>query len=295
LLALDKGGSISKKADRLTFRGLHQDFDKTIIDRLPQKAGVYYFHNERGDLIYIGKSTNIRKRIVQHLANENTSKAIEMKGQITDISHEITGSELIALLLESDEIKKHKPLFNRQQRRTSFTWGIFHYKDQNGYLRLNIEKNSKKYSPLISFSSNEEGKKQLYRLVEEFELCQKLCGLYSTDRACFHYGIHQCRGACICEEQPEAYNKRAQAAIDRFVFENNNFLIIDAGRHEDEKSVVCVENGNYQGFGFFRPDDTANNIDHIKECVKPYSDNRDIQTIIRGYLRNEKAEMIIKL
>jgi DNA polymerase-3 subunit epsilon len=56
-----------------------------------------------------------------------------------------------------------------------------------------------------------------------------------------------------------------------------------------------VENGNYRGFGFFSPEHTANNIDLIKDCVKPYSNNRDIQTIIRGYLRQEKAEMIIKL
>lgn len=295
LLALDTGGSFTKKADRLTFRGLHHLFDNTIIEKLPQKAGVYYFHNERGDLIYIGKSNNIRKRIIQHLANENTSRAIEMKSNIVTISHEITGSELVALLLESDEIKKHKPRFNRQQRRTSFTYGVFHYKDQNGYIRLNIEKNSKKYSPLISFSSQEEGKNQLHRLVEEFELCQKLCGLYTTDKACFHYGIHQCKGACIGEEPPEKYNERVQLAINRFEFENNNFLIIDCGRHEDEKSVVCVENGNYRGFGFFSPEHTANNIDLIKDCVRPYSNNRDIQTIIRGYLKQEKAEMLIKL
>ena len=295
LLELDKEGSINKKADRLTFRGLHPDFDKKILDTLPQTPGVYYFHNEEGKLIYVGKSNNIRKRIIQHLANESTNKAIEMKSKLVSIHYQETGSELIALLLESDEIKKHKPIFNRAQRRTSFTWGIFHYKDQNGYLRLNLEKNSKKFSPLVSFSSNEEGKNALHRFVEEFELCQKLCGLYASQGACFHYGIHQCKGACIGEEPPAEYNARVQKAIDRFEFKNSNFLIIDKGRNEDEKSVVSVMNGVYQGFGYFDPSFVDDNLDQILECIKPYNDNRDVQTIIRGYLKKEKAEKVIVL
>ncbi|MEA3443843.1 MAG: exonuclease domain-containing protein [Bacteroidota bacterium] len=295
LLELDTQGNISNKADRLAFRGLHQDFDKKIIEALPQQTGIYYFYNQEGAIIYIGKSNNIRKRIIQHLGNENSSRAIEMKGRIVDIGHEITGSELIALLLESDEIKRHKPVFNRAQRRTGFTNGIFYYKDQNDYFRLNIEKNRKKYSPLISFSSKEEGKKALFRMVEEFELCQKLCGLYSSDKACFHYGIGQCRGACIGKETPTDYNKRVQAAIDRFEFENSNFLIIDKGRSDDEKSVVCVENGCYIGFGYFAPEFTGDNLELIKDNIKAYSDNRDIQSIIRGYLKQRKAEKIIAI
>ncbi len=218
-----------------------------------------------------------------------------MKSRIADINYEITGSELVALLLESDEIKKHKPVFNRAQRRSTFTTGIFSYYDQNSYLRLQVGKNSGNNSPLTSFSSQEEAKNHMFRLVEEFNLCQKLCGLYITDGACFQYQIKECKGACIGEEPAESYNKRAEAAIAKYEYEQNNFLIIDSGREEDEKSVIHIENGKYQGFGYFKPEYTSSNINLIKDSVKSYTDNRDVQQIIRGYMNKKKQEKIIIL
>jgi len=92
---------------------------------IPEEPGVYYFYDEKGDLIYIGKSRNLRERIWTHLSNNTTGRAMEMRDMIADIDWELTGSELIALLLESAEIKKNKPLYNRAQRRTGFQWGIF--------------------------------------------------------------------------------------------------------------------------------------------------------------------------
>ncbi len=295
LLEKDKNKLINKQAKKLSFKGLNSLLDLSILKRLPKKTGVYYFYNNKNDIIYIGKSKNIRKRVISHLSNESTSKAIEMKSRIADIDYEITGSELIALLLESDEIKKHKPVFNRAQRRSTFTTGIFSYYDQNSYLRLHIGKNSGKDSPLSSFSSQDEAKNHLFNLVEEFSLCQKLCGLYITDGACFQYHINQCKGACIGKESAKDYNQRVEKAIEKYEYQQNNFLIIDTGRNDDEKSVIQIENGKYQGFGYFEPKYVNNNIEQLKESVKSYPDNRDVQQIIRGYLHKKKQERIILL
>ncbi|MEY2799544.1 MAG: hypothetical protein RI934_532, partial [Bacteroidota bacterium] len=81
-------------------------------------TGVYYFHNSNGDVIYVGKSKDIKKRIVQHFAAGKTKKAARMLEDVAHISIENTGSELIALLLESDEIKKIKPIYNTSQKRS---------------------------------------------------------------------------------------------------------------------------------------------------------------------------------
>ncbi|MBL0102711.1 MAG: nucleotide excision repair endonuclease [Bacteroidetes bacterium] len=99
-------------------------FDHKILDKLPETSGVYYMHNVAGDVIYVGKSTNIRKRILSHFNNKGTKKGIELRNAIHDISFEETGNELIALLLESEEIKKLQPIFNRLQRKTIFNHGI---------------------------------------------------------------------------------------------------------------------------------------------------------------------------
>ncbi|MBK8584044.1 MAG: GIY-YIG nuclease family protein [Bacteroidetes bacterium] len=91
-------------------------FDHKILDNIPEKPGVYYFHNEDGTTVYVGKSNNIRKRVLSHFSNKQSKKAIELRNSIKDISFEETGNELIALLLESEEIKKIQPVFNRMQK-----------------------------------------------------------------------------------------------------------------------------------------------------------------------------------
>ncbi|MCF6239852.1 MAG: ribonuclease H-like domain-containing protein [Bacteroidales bacterium] len=275
-----------------SMKGLHPEFDKGIIDKLPEKTGVYYFYDENSELIYIGKSINIHKRVLQHLSNSKTAKAVKMRSRIVDISFEETGSELIALLLESDEIKKHKPVFNRAQRRSFFQYGIYTFEDEQGYLRFEIRKNQGKEMPLTSYTSLQSAKSGLSAFCEEYELCQKLCGLYDTEGACFHYGIKQCKGACIGEELPADYNKRAKSLINKFEYESTNFLIIDKGRTAREKSVVKIEKGKYCGFGYFEPEITGDNVQLIAESTKPYNDNRDVQIIIKGFVSTNRLKLL---
>jgi DNA polymerase-3 subunit epsilon len=125
--ALTKNTRVSK---------LHPQLDISKIDNIPDEPGIYYFYNEKGDLIYIGKSRNLQQRITTHLSNNSTNRAMEMRDQIADIDWERTGSELIALLKESHEIKVNKPIYNRLQRRSVFQWGIFRYTDTNGYITV---------------------------------------------------------------------------------------------------------------------------------------------------------------
>ena len=80
---------------------LNPKLDISKIDTIPDEPGIYYFYNEKGDLIYIGKSRNLQQRISTHLSNNTTNRAMEMRDLIADIDWEVTGSELIALLRES--------------------------------------------------------------------------------------------------------------------------------------------------------------------------------------------------
>ena len=287
---------VEKNLQELTLKGLNTSLDRKIIDKLPCEPGVYYFYNDSGEIIYIGKSKNIKERVMSHLSNNGSKRAIEMRNQIADIGYEFTGNELVALLLESNEIKKHKPLYNKAQRRTGFQHGLYHYKDDNGYLRLKIDKNTTDELPLTSFTSQLSAKSHLFTLVEAFNLCQKLCGLFDTKGACFHYNIKQCNGACIGEEAPEIYNSRVKQAIEPYRFENKNFLVIDKGRSDGEKSVISVENGKYLGHGFIDFELNGNmEINDLKQCIKPFPDHRDVQQILRSYLKRNKVERIINL
>ena len=284
-----------KNLKDISLKGLNTNLDRKDIDNLPNKPGVYYFYDDKREIIYIGKSLNIHDRVMSHLTNYNTKRAIEMRNLISSISYEPTGSELVALLLESDEIKKHKPRFNRAQRRTSFPWGLYKFTGENGYIRLKIAKNDNGEIPLTTFSSHQTAKNNLFMLTEAFNLCQKLCGLFDTKGPCFQHQVHQCNGACIGKEAPELYNIRVKQAIEPFEFHRQNFLIIDKGRNNSEKSVIGIENGKYLGFGFFdMQSEIAKSTKDLKTVIKPYSDNRDVQQIIRSYLKRKKVERIIE-
>jgi DNA polymerase-3 subunit epsilon len=261
-------------------------------EALPEDTGVYYFHNEDGDIIYIGKSINIKKRVGSHFTqNLNNRKSIDIKSQVAGISYELTGSELVALLLESDEIKRHHPKFNRAQRRIRYFWGIYTRNHRNGYLGLyaaRLETKPNK-TPLTMCGSGHTAREILYSKVREFKLCMKLCGLYQTKTSCFDYQIKQCEGACIGEEAAEDYNARVEDAIATFNrYSLRTFLVLGKGRNKDEQSIVAIERGRYLGFGYVDKDIAINSFEEAKQHVKTYKDNLDVQKIIYGYLKQNK-------
>jgi len=273
---------------------LNPALDITILDRLPEDPGVYYFYDNKGKLIYIGKSKSIRHRVLSHLSNNSSKRAMEMRDSIADISWEETGNELIALIKESEEIKKNKPIYNRAQRRTGFQWGIYHYYDTRGFLCFRAGSLKEDEGLLSVFTSRETARNNLASIVEKYELCQKLCGLYDSENACFHHQVGICKGACCGEEVAASYNMRAKTALNDFLFSQDNFFIITSGRTPEERSAVKILKGKYSGYGFFDTNELGFGLTAIHDCIKEGKDNRDVQVIIKGYLKKNKVERIIR-
>ena len=211
---------------------------------------------------------------------------------IADIDFVVTGSELVALLFESDEIKTLKPLFNRAQRRSIFNYGLFESIDVNGYKNFEVAKVDGNRVPITNFQSLNTGKEYLFQLVENYELCQKLCGLYKTNGACFEYQIHKCNGACIGEESTKDYNHKFDLAIDALSFQHDNFFILEKGPEPGYKSVVQIKSSIYQGFGIVE-ERLLGDITELQSCIKPMKNNKDTQNIIRSYLRGNKCDILV--
>lgn len=273
---------------------LNPKLDIKIIDELPDEPGVYYFRDENHNLIYIGKSKNIRTRVMTHLSNNTSRRAMEMRDAIASIDWINTGNELIALLKESEEIKTNKPIYNRAQRRTGYQWGIYYYENKDSYICFEARSLKENNQLLSVFTSKEKARSQLISLVERYNLCQKLCGLYDAGDCCFHYQVGMCKGACCGEEVAASYNIRAREAMNGFVFSSENFFLIDRGRNDNEKSVVKIVNGKYQGYGFFDVNEVGFGLSAIHESIVVADDNRDIQIILKGYLKKNKVEKIIR-
>ncbi|MBK3516354.1 exonuclease domain-containing protein [Carboxylicivirga marina] len=273
--------------------GLHPNLSIDTIKKLPTQTGVYYLHNENGELIYIGKSKNIRNRIITHLGNPRTKKGIEMKQNTADISFNMTGSELIALLKESHEIKQDKPRYNRAQRRSKTKIGLYNYTDRRGYIRLMLKPNSGVEIPSATFESMQEARERLFQWIEEYELCQQLCGLYDGNHGCFQYQLKTCKGACVGEESNVGYNNRVSDLLKKLSYGHNNLVIMDKGRNDSEVSLVVIENGRYLGWGYLDEDACIESPQQFKEHISMFDDNGNTRSIISGYLRNKKYKKLI--
>ncbi len=265
-----------------------------IIENTPSENGVYYMHNEGGNVIYIGKSKNIKKRLIQHFTNDNRkSKKIQL--EVKSVTFEKTGNELISLLKESEEIKQTKPIFNRSLRQTLFTHQLTSFVDENDYINLKIEKADGRKKAITTFSNYQQAKSSLFKITEENQLCQKLTGLQNGGKSCFNYTIKECYGACINKESSEEYNNRVNAFLEKYSYENQNMIIIDRGREIDERSVILIENGIYKGYGFYNLNYQINNPEILKSIINPMQNNRDAQHIIQNYLRKNKVLKTVNL
>ena len=264
-----------------------------IIESLPTSTGVYYMHKTDGEIIYIGKSRNIKKRINQHFTNTNP-KSKKIQSQVTSVTYETTGSELVALLKESEEIKRNKPIFNRALRRTVYTHALYSSVDDKGYINLKIDVADGRKRPITTFTNRQSAKSFMFNAVEKHVLCQKLTGLHEVKHNCFNYSIKACNGACVQKEPPELYNKRVQQLINENSFVNKNLVVIDSGRALDEKSAILIEDGIFKGIGYFNLNYQINNSHIIKSLITPMENNRDVQHILKNHLRKNKKLKIIK-
>ena len=265
------------------------------IAAIPAKTGVYYFYDSQGTIIYVGKSKDIHQRVLTHFSNSQTKKAIEMRDKIDDVSWEETGSELVALLLESFEIKKYKPFYNRRLRRSAFNYGLFSFEGRDGYIHLKINKIDGEEIPLTTFHFQQEGIDYLHNLAEKFALCKKLCHLDSSSGECFNAQIHHCNGACTGLENPDSYNLRVGNSIKTLQYRSPNFFIIDQGRTNNEKAIIKIAYGRFVGFGYLSTDYATNDLEYLHDCIQKYNDNRDIRMIIKGYLNRSRNIKIIEL
>jgi DNA polymerase III subunit epsilon len=273
---------------------LPPNLPKEEFDRLPALPGVYYFQNARGQVIYVGKAINIKKRIAGHFTGEAREwSRSKIRNEIHHISYELTGNELIALILESQEIRRLWPKYNQAQKYRVEEWGIFDYEDRNGYLRFSVNVVTKGSHPLVRFSSKGEAWNFLWEKVREFDLCPKLCGLQVAKGLCFNYQTGECHGACEGVETVKRYNKRIHKAIDTFKGTGSSAAIIGKGRNIDEQSLVLVDKGTYCGFGYFSKDIAIADFESARTYVRSSTETPTVQNLINSYLTNPRGAEVV--
>lgn len=265
------------------------------LENLPTGTGIYYFYDGDEQILYVGKSINIKKRVLSHFHPKEKKKWAELWKAVHSISFEETGSELVALLLESQEIKKLQPPINHSQKQPHFAYGIYENMDKQGYINLAIKrKKNIEGQPLVEIQSYFEGKRLLLKQAKKHELCECLLGLQSPKGNCFQYQIKQCRGTKMGLETAQEYNKRINAAKNSLGTTMNNTLIIGTGRTNEEYSLVQIEDGKYIGYGFIDKEEANQPLEHILEFIRRQNDNPDTRKIILNYLSKNKKDKLIQ-
>ena len=263
-----------------------------ILDKLPEACGVYYFLNKEQQIIYIGKSVNMYTRAMSHF-NSKESKGKKMLNDLYNVDFVKTGSELVALLHEAEEIKNHKPNYNRMRKADVFTHSIDWFMDDNGIINFKIVEYENTVNTLVSFANYATARQRIEDWIDEYALCLRYCHLTSDEAICFNHQIKKCNGICAGEEEITIYNKRAKEIIDSIIFKNEHFALIDHGKTPEERSIILVENGHYVGYGYIDRADTFSSLEECRALVNKATFYPDADDLIRGFLKTNRLKTIV--
>ncbi|HMK03310.1 MAG TPA: exonuclease domain-containing protein [Ferruginibacter sp.] len=260
------------------------NLDKTVIDNLPPKAGVYYFHNSKDKVIYVGKAINLKKRVSSHFThNDPDRKRQNFIRHIFKVSYKQCATELEAIVLESTEIKRLWPRYNSSQKQPLQKYALYAFEDNSGYIRLAIDKKKKNIPSLYSFNLLNEGLVLLKKMVEEFELNARLCFLDKTPFSKKEKDLL---------EPALLYNAKIKKAMAALEEKLPTFVLVDEGITIEEKLCLLIERGSFWGMGYLPKSFAITSPGELKNFLNPYADNDYIRNSIYSFAAANPAKRL---
>jgi DNA polymerase-3 subunit epsilon len=242
-------GLLRKRHDPQELEGIVADLTREVAlppqlepdlaEDLPEAPGVYRFWGEDDALLYVGKSTRLRTRVLSHFAGDHrATKELRLSRQVRRVDWVETAGELGALLKEARWVKELGPLHNRRLRGTREAWTIqlldsadggvraevlpiadipIFLSDENAFPSEACEKKENRNVPACYgvFRARKDARKALDELIRAHELCRRALGLEEGQGSCFGYQVGRCRGACAGKESPALHATRARLALAR--------------------------------------------------------------------------------
>ncbi len=198
-----------------TFEYPHH-IDRASLDALPSRPGIYIFRDEQDRPLYIGKSVNIRSRVLSHLRTREEARMLQASRRV---EFRRTAGDIGALLLESRLIKDMQPLYNKKLRRTREMCALHLGADEKSVPEI-VYAREYDFACMTDlyglFATRKAALEKLRVIVDTQKLCPVLTGLEiaTRGRACFARQIARCLGACVGEEPVDAHHRRLKAALE---------------------------------------------------------------------------------
>jgi DNA polymerase-3 subunit epsilon len=279
-------------ATQFKTKTLPPNVDEKQFANIPQTPGVYIFEDAEGAPLYVGKSVNLRQRVMSHFASD-TKIAKEMK--LSQSSHNIsfiqTETEIEALLLESAKVKELQPIHNHMLRRKTQQTVLVRKFTDDGYLKMALENRDLNETTELGdiygvYPSKSGAKTRLEELVKTFDLCPKLMDLEKATSACFRYHLGYCKGACIGKENVERYNRRVEYALERSKIDSWPFAGELALKISETKALI-IDQWVIKGY-LTAIEDGSTAIERIKNGF-----DIDTYKILRAYIRQHKSHVML--
>lgn len=252
------------------------------IKTLPYTPGVYYFHDGKGKVIYVGKAKNLRQRVIGHFTGLNTGKKRqEFLRQIYSISHKECGTEFIASIFESVEIKRLWPIYNVSQKKPEQTFGLYAFEDRRGYKRLAIDKKRKYFEPVASFHLLADAYRTLWKLVRDHQLHPALCFLDKTPLTDDRYPLK------------DDYNTRVASALEDLHSHLGTYAIFEPALYSKNYVCVLVENGKFYGIGSIPDNVNVTEVDKLKKHITQYPENETIRSMVKNYAERYPSKVLM--
>jgi len=281
---------LNNVAHQLKTKTLPPNLDEKKFAGLPSGPGIYVFEDEDGTPLYVGKSVNIRSRVMSHFANDTKiAKEMKLSQRSFNVSFIETDTEIEALLLESAKVKELQPMFNRLLRRKVSQSVLLKSYDDSGYLRITIENRDLNDTTDLEniygvYTSRSKAKDGLESLTRTYQLCPKLMNLESSKGFCFRYQLGLCKGACGGKEPAESYNSRAEFALLKSRIQSWPFKTKIAIRISELKSLI-VDQWVIEGIMHHEYEPTLERLSNGFDM--------DTYKILRSYLRAHRDSVTL--
>lgn len=258
--------------------------NKADITKLPSRPGVYYFHDAKNKIIYVGKAVNIKKRVTSHFTqNDPDRKRQNLLRNLHNISFVQCATELEAIVLESAEIKRLWPKYNNSQKQPMQKFGLYSFEDNRGYLRMAIDKKKKNFPALYHFNLLHEGLTMLKKMAGEFGLSEKLCFIDKTPFTTKDLKL---------TDPPLIYNEKVKMALAALDRQLPSFAVIDKGLHDKERLCLLIERGSFWGMGYLPADIPVTSTLQLKNFLEPYADNDHIRNSIYSFVEANPGKKV---
>ena len=254
-----------------------------IIDALPSKMGIYYILDADNEIIYIGKSKNIKQSVIQNLTSSN-KKSIIIQNKISRVSFTLSGGELTTYLKHQNEIKINRPKLNGSANYRIFPIGIRIDKTKN-YHTIIVEQVKKNFEYLSVYKSKSLAEKAILILADEFKIQLENSNSIGSNR----------KMTILEKYSSKQHNKKIMELCKSFSYPFSDFLLTENGRKQGEFTFILIKNYQFKGYGYFELYHQIKSMSQIVSRLVSMEENNDVKKLIYNFLLKKKYLKLINL